>query len=56
MKICISETKGVVDIETDAEFLAKPWAALDFIADAIARLQSLALDVEANAGDPADTR
>lgn len=56
MKICISETQGTVDIETDAEFQSQPWAALDFIADAIARLQALALDVEANAGDPADSR
>jgi hypothetical protein len=55
MKICISETNGVVDIETDSEFNEQPWASLDFIDDAIRMLQSLALDVEANAGDPADT-
>lgn len=55
MKICISENKGVVDIETDDEFNTQPWAALDFIADAIKLLQNLAIDVEANAGDPADS-
>jgi hypothetical protein len=55
MKICISEDKGIVNIETDDEFNTQPWAALDFIADAISRLQGLALDVEANAGDPADS-
>lgn len=56
MKICISENKGVVDIETDDAFNTQPWAALDFISDAIARLQALAIEIEANAGDPADSR
>lgn len=56
MKICISESKGIVDIETDDEFNTQPWVALDFISDAIARLQVLALELEANAGDPADSR
>lgn len=55
MKICISEDGGVINIETDNEFDRQPWLALDFIADAIARLQGLAIDIEANAGDPADT-
>jgi hypothetical protein len=55
MKICLSETNGVVDIETDSEFNEQPWASLAFIDDAIRMLQSLAIDVEANAGDPADT-
>jgi hypothetical protein len=55
MKICISEDKDIVNIETDDEFNTRPWTALDFIADAISRLQSLAIDIEMNAGDPAAT-
>jgi hypothetical protein len=56
MKISISETNGVVDIETDAEFNEQPWASLDFIEDVINMLKNLAIDIETNAGDPADTR
>jgi hypothetical protein len=56
MKISISETNGVVDIETDTEFNEQPWASLDFIEDVIKRLQNLAIDIEISAGDPADSR
>lgn len=52
MKICISEVQGMVNIEVDEDFQQKPWEALDFIADTISRLQSMALDIEANADDP----
>lgn len=52
MKICIKDDNGIVDVEADEDFLNNPWAALDFIADTISRLQSMAIDIEAAAGDP----
>lgn len=55
MKICITEEAGAVNVVVDAEFHEKPWLALDFIADAIARLQGMALDVEASAEAPSAT-
>jgi hypothetical protein len=56
MKISISDKDGILDVETDAEFNEQPWASLAFIDDIIKMLQGFAIDIETNAGDPADTR